>query len=375
MKTRSFQYSLHLLIFGIAFVSSVGGVKAQFSASSNYKIISKHSGKCLDIPDGSIGNNIIAQQFDCHGENNQQWKIIPDGNGYYTIKARHSGKCLDVWDAATGNNARIQQYDCHGGNNQKWQIISDGSSYYTMKAKHSNKCWDIYDASTANQAKLQQFDCHGGNNQKWRIEQVSEPTSSTVRLKLRTLVCNKTTEAGADEVYVLVIGNRSDGAKYTARIPADAPHSAAGHWDMNDGNQPTDNPSGDSRRITNKQLFIGDVSPGQRWDVVILIMEEDGGNSKKWQEAASAAAIESGNPYAIAGGVILATFTKLFGGIVNDTDDYIGSFAVSIANNGGNVTTDWRAIDRVSSSQGAEEREFGMNGDGSAYIGTYGVFR
>jgi hypothetical protein len=201
-------------------------------------------------------------------------------------------------------------------------------------------------------------------------------SAQTVRLGMRQICCDKTTEAGADEVYILVYGRRSDGqATFEQRLPGPGMH-----WDMNDGDQPTDNPNGDAHCRTNKNLFTGEIPAGQSWDVVVLVMEEDGGTSAQWQRAASSAAIKSGNPYAIAAGSILAVYTSLFGAIINDTDDYIGSFAAHITNDCGSIHVDWRPIDRVAHMipdpnypGNANRREFRMNGDGSNHVGWYYV--
>jgi hypothetical protein len=190
---------------------------------------------------------------------------------------------------------------------------------------------------------------------------------------MAALSCDDTTEAGADEVYILVVGRRSDGATYAARIPGDAPHLSAGHWDMNDGDQSTDNPSGDSRKITGKSLFQGELGPGQSWDVVFMIMEEDGGTTKKAQQVAAGVLAKSENPFAVAAGALLSILTEI-GFFIDDSDDYIGSFGVHITSGAG---VQWRAIDRVSSEKsninnlGDREHEFRMHGDGSNYVGWY----
>jgi hypothetical protein len=192
-----------------------------------------------------------------------------------------------------------------------------------------------------------------------------------VELSMQGFCCDKTTEAGADEVYILVYGRSSNGQTYEARIPGPQ------HWDMNDGNQPDDNPSGDSHCIHNKSLFVGELPDGGSWDLLVMVMEEDNGDSSKWQKAVSKAAISSGNPYAVVGGAILAAYTELFGGIIHDTDDYIGSYAVHIAN--GQIS--WKPVDRVvhvipwggSDSTNPARREVRMNGDGSNYVGWYQI--
>jgi hypothetical protein len=195
-----------------------------------------------------------------------------------------------------------------------------------------------------------------------------QTTSRTVNLKVDALCCDKTTEQGADETFFEVIAKRSDGAVYGQRWPA-----PQGHWDMNDGGQPTDNPNGDSHCITNKSLFSGDLTPGQAWDVIVSVMEEDGGNTRDAQEAAAAMAASSGDPFAMTGPALM-NLTKNSNFVV-DTDDYVGSFAVHIANNGGIITYQWRGIDRVGSvdaaHDGGVQHEYRFVGDGSNYVGWF----
>lgn len=182
-------------------------------------------------------------------------------------------------------------------------------------------------------------------------------------LLIDTLECNKTTEAGADEVYIIVAARKSSGQTYIARLPGEGRH-----WDMNDGNQPTDNPSGDSHRITNKSIFMSDVAPGESWDVVITILEEDGGSSQTTQQIGAAILASSGNPYAVAAGTLLTILTEL-GVYVHDTDDYIGSFSAHVSNDGGQVNVAFRPIDRCFGQYPyhGNGHEYDFNGDGSSY--------
>jgi hypothetical protein len=191
---------------------------------------------------------------------------------------------------------------------------------------------------------------------------------------MRGLACDDTTEEGADEVFIMVIGRRTDGATFHSRWPAEGQH-----WDMNDGDQPTDNPSGDSHMITKKPLFAGELSAGQSWDVVVAIMEEDGGNSKQAQEAASDLLIASANPFAVTGGILLKAITNAGLKFINDTDDFIGSFAVHIANDNGTIKVTWNSVDRVKSeitgidNMADRGHEYRMLGDDSDYVGWYHI--
>ena len=63
------------------------------------------------------------QQSACGTGSNQQWQISDVGGGSYRLVARHSGKCLDVVNGSTADGARVVQYTCNGGGNQQWQRV------------------------------------------------------------------------------------------------------------------------------------------------------------------------------------------------------------------------------------------------------------
>lgn len=131
-----------------------------------------HSGKCLDIPDGSSQDGVQLQQYGCHGGSNQQWRFEPvAGADTYLVRSAHSGKCLDVAGGSTDNGAAVQQWSCHGGTNQQWRLNAapQPGQTVTLIAAHSGKCLDLAGWSTADGGVVQQWDCHGGTNQQWRV--------------------------------------------------------------------------------------------------------------------------------------------------------------------------------------------------------------
>ena len=67
--------------------------------------------------------------------------------GYWRVIARHSGKCLDVSSASTDDGAAIIQWQCHGGENQQWRVeaVTGG---YRLVARNSGKCLDVQGEST-----------------------------------------------------------------------------------------------------------------------------------------------------------------------------------------------------------------------------------
>ena len=162
-------------------LAAAGSAVAQIDPAAFYQIVAKHSGKCLDVAGGpdAVGNGVRVIQFECNGAANQQWKLVPVGDGYYKVLAKHSGKSLDVFggNIATGNGVIVEQWDYHDGDNQLWRFDPVEEGYYRIVAKHSGKSLDINGGpdATGNEVQAQQWDDVGGSNQRWRLT----PTAAT----------------------------------------------------------------------------------------------------------------------------------------------------------------------------------------------------
>lgn len=191
----------------------------------------------------------------------------------------------------------------------------------------------------------------------------------TFQLEVRQLCCNKTTESGADEVYIMVMMQGDDKSnKYFDRVPPS-------HWDMNDGDQPTNNPNGDSHCITQRPLYYGDLKDGETKWFNIVVSEEDGGNTSGYQAAASSLLIKTGNPYAVGAGIVIGALTEL-GFSITDSDDWMGMFGVKVTNNHGQMSVVWVPKDGVAGSHSnimQPNADFTLTHDGSNYTGSFVV--
>lgn len=143
-----------------------------------YRIIAKHSGKCLAVAGGpsSLRNGDRVLQWQCIEEDNQKWQLVPVAEGYYKILAKHSGKALDVYGGVVslGNGVMVHQWDYFGTGNQLWKLVRDAEGYYNIIAKHSGKSLDINGGpgATDNGPQAQQWEYVGGDNQKFRLTAV-----------------------------------------------------------------------------------------------------------------------------------------------------------------------------------------------------------
>ena len=158
---------------------AAGSAEAQTFPREHYRIVARHSGKCLDVAYEATGNSEPVVQFTCHGGWNQQWRIEPVGSSRFRLIARHSGKALDVGWVSPDNGAAVYQYDYVGQENQQWELVPVGGAYYRIVARHSGKALEVQGGQQADGAQVQQWDYFGGEHQQWRLEQVRQPLGCT----------------------------------------------------------------------------------------------------------------------------------------------------------------------------------------------------
>jgi len=101
----------------------------QFVATGGgyYGVISRRAPwQTLDVTGGAgatgDGAKIQLWGWGPPGGANQQWKPVSLGGGRYKLIARHSGKCLDVPGQTTELGVQLQQWTCNGTVAQSFQL-------------------------------------------------------------------------------------------------------------------------------------------------------------------------------------------------------------------------------------------------------------
>ncbi|WP_437317548.1 Vps62-related protein [Sorangium sp. So ce385] len=137
---------------------------------STYRLIPKHSGKCVTVKNADLADGAQVWQIGCDGADQRKFSLESTGDGYYRLAAKHSGKCLKVAGPGTSNGTAIQQWTCGSGDDQKWKPLPMGGGYFSLKAKQGGKCMDV--SSAADAAAVYVWDCHGGDNQRFKLSRV-----------------------------------------------------------------------------------------------------------------------------------------------------------------------------------------------------------
>ncbi len=143
-----------------------------------YTITSVASGMVLDVTGASTEDHILIEQYTDNGGSNQQWQLVPVGDGFVKIVSRSSGKVLDIPYASTADQVQIQQYHDNGGSNQQWSVVPvnlGNPDIVKIVSRSSGKVLDVRGASPYNGAAIQQYTDYGAANQQWQLTSHGDP--------------------------------------------------------------------------------------------------------------------------------------------------------------------------------------------------------
>lgn len=171
-----------LLVAG--FLGAQPADAATVDSSASYVLVNRNSGKALDVYNMATGDGARITQWTRNDQNQQQWKFVDSGDGYYRIKSVLSGKVLDVYNWSTANGGSIVQWTDLNATNQQWKLADSSDGYVRLISRHSNKALEVQGASTADNANVVQYDDWGGTNQQWQLVKVGSGggTSGTCEL-------------------------------------------------------------------------------------------------------------------------------------------------------------------------------------------------
>jgi uncharacterized repeat protein (TIGR03803 family) len=158
---------------------------AESTPDQYVEIVSRNSGKCLDVFGASTDAAGSVIQWVCQGGENQQWRLESAGGGAFRIIARHSGQVLDVYGALVDDGTPIVQYPVHGGDNQVWILEPASDGYVRIVAQHSGKAMDVEFASPDDGARVIQYMPHGDANQQWFLRAVPSSADAVSTLSTR----------------------------------------------------------------------------------------------------------------------------------------------------------------------------------------------
>jgi hypothetical protein len=144
-----------------------------------YVIVSRHSGKALDVCGSSTADGACLQQWARSNATNQQFQFVDSGGGFYRLRARHSGKVLDIFERSAADGANVVQWADTNGPNQQFQVLDSDGGHVRFVNRNSGKALDVWEWSTADGGRISQFADLNGWNQQWQLNIVGSTGPTT----------------------------------------------------------------------------------------------------------------------------------------------------------------------------------------------------
>lgn len=138
--------------------------------NGTYKIVNRHSGKVLNVPESSLNDATQLTQSTYSGGDNEKWNLTKNPDNTYFIQNVLSNKCVDLTadSGVTSNGTSITQYTYHGDSNQRWYLVPTDNGYFRIISALSGKALCVKDASTADNAKIIQWTYENDDtNDEW----------------------------------------------------------------------------------------------------------------------------------------------------------------------------------------------------------------
>jgi lysophospholipase L1-like esterase len=143
---------------------------ATIDTGASYVLVSRHSGKAIDVNGGSTSDGASIIQWTRSDSSNQQFQFVDSGGGYFQLRARHSGKVIDV--SSTADGADVVQATATSATSQQFRVVDTDGGYVKLINRSSGKALDLWGWSTADGARISQYTDSGGTNQQWQLTRI-----------------------------------------------------------------------------------------------------------------------------------------------------------------------------------------------------------
>ena len=127
----------------------------------------------LDIEGPSKENGANIHLWEALRDNkNQMFRFERTADGYYNIRIMHSGKVVDVKDGSTAENANVQQFDANNSDAQKFAVVRNANGTYSFYNKTTGKCIDVDSGKAVNGTNVRMHEANNSAAESFYLEEV-----------------------------------------------------------------------------------------------------------------------------------------------------------------------------------------------------------
>ncbi|MFG2988363.1 family 43 glycosylhydrolase [Streptomyces sp. NPDC048257] len=139
------------------------------TAPAAYTLVNPHSGKCLDLANGSSADGADVRLWSCNGSAAQKWRFEDQGDDTSRLTNAASGKVLDVADCSTADGAELRQWTWLDNACQRFRLIAGAGGLLRLENAHSGKVADVADCGTRDGTEVRQWTRLAGPCQEWQL--------------------------------------------------------------------------------------------------------------------------------------------------------------------------------------------------------------
>jgi hypothetical protein len=141
----------------------------------HYNLVNTASGKYLDVSGGATGDGAAVVQQSANAADDQQWQLLPTGDGFYKLSNVRSGKLLNIPGGTSAPGTALIQYHDDDSAGSQWKLTPDGSGSYAVTARLDGENADLAGGSTADGTAVVQAAAGAASTQKWKLVPVPVP--------------------------------------------------------------------------------------------------------------------------------------------------------------------------------------------------------
>jgi hypothetical protein len=154
----------------LAVESARGKTVAPPSPKIYYTILSEATGRALAV---SMANTVRGEgviDWTSQRSREQQWELLPAGNGTFHLVARHSGHYLAIRAGRHDEGADAIQWTPSGTAEQAWRMEREADGSFRIVASHSGKSLATTSRPYQRGASVVQESSRDDKRQKWRLQ-------------------------------------------------------------------------------------------------------------------------------------------------------------------------------------------------------------
>ncbi|MER7141068.1 family 43 glycosylhydrolase [Streptomyces sp. NPDC000341] len=123
-----------------------------------YTVVSRATGKCLDVSGASTADGADVRQWTCDGSAKQRWRVEDRGDDTSRLVNVSSGKVLDTADCSAADGADLRQWTWLDNTCQRFRLVTTGAGgWVRIVNQATGKVADVADCSTADGADVRQW--------------------------------------------------------------------------------------------------------------------------------------------------------------------------------------------------------------------------